>query len=146
MSRPASPPRPRRPDRYGPAGLALAALATAGCAEVFGAEPPPSLANTGGSTVYDGAGRAVAYLPPGSVVELRAPGVIVVRAPGSMEPLVTVTSAVDRPQAVQAPRASRRSLRSLYQQEAEEATPVPPAPYKPSPYDELPPPRLYRDD
>ncbi len=121
-------------------GAALAAIATAGCAEVFGIEPPPALSNAGGPTVYDGVAHPPLNPPAWPVTpyvrEVRGPAVIVLQVPAGT--FVTVTTSQDPPPAP-APR--------LYRPSPYEDDPAPtPPPYKPSPYEDPRPATLYRSD
>jgi hypothetical protein len=113
----------------------LMALATGGCMEVFGIEPPPALSNA--HSVYDGvtppplaaapiAAAPIAAAPqPAKIQEVRPPVVTVVRVPPGASVLVTCAEAGE-------PR--------------EKDEPAPPAPYKPSPYAGPRAPSLYHTD
>ncbi len=136
---------------FSSAVLGLTAIAVMGCGPVFGVEAPSWLVNAPGSHLYDGVPQSTSrppspgpaepvHAPHASVVELHAPAIIVVRAPpgGGPDTLVNVTCAT-------APKPVSRFRSSPYGDDEDDAAPISP-PYKPSPYDDPRPPRLYRDD
>src|SRR3954466_13884406 len=87
---------------FGSAVLGLLAIAVTGCGPVFGTETPPWLSNapvTMGPQAAPNPGLAepahlprASAVPRTSMVELRAPAIIVVRAPGGgPDTIVNVT-------------------------------------------------------
>jgi hypothetical protein len=141
------------------AGLVLVAIAVTGCGPVFGVETPAWLASTPSSHLYDGQARAsapawppqhaeepapVSQAPAPSqrpnVIELRAPAVIVLRAPPGTGPDTVINATCAAP-----PAPVSRFRPSPYGDDEDDVIPTRP-PYKPSPYEDTRPPRLYRDD
>jgi hypothetical protein len=131
-------------DAFSPArcGALLAAIATTGCMEVFGVEPP-ALPSAGASSVYDRRPPPVPAWPPSAEVrdardvrEVRGPAIVVLQVPAGSLVSVTFTPAGSLP-----PAPGPGSFRpSPYD---EDPTPAP-SRYKPSPYED--PHSLYRPD